>query len=67
MATFVDVKDGEKFFVHGGFELQKVNESTDYNCVMVEDPSIGIRLDSTEEVFNSIKDLPNDLSVLLSV
>lgn len=67
MTTFADINDGEKFFIHGGFELQKVNESTNYNCVMVEDPSIGIKLNNTEEVFNSLKDLPNYKSVLKSL
>lgn len=67
MRTFGSIKEGEKFFVHGGFELQRVSESVEYNCVLVDDPSIGIRMEDNAEVFISLTDLPNDKVELLSI
>ena len=66
MKLFSEVKDGEVFVVQGGFVLQKVNESTEYNCVDVEDATIGIKLGDnvetyTEEEFNSFPKQPAEV------
>lgn len=57
MKPFKDVADGEVYFVRGGFELQRVNESNDYNSVLVEDLSIGVKQPDDEPTYGSIEEL----------
>lgn len=57
MKPFKYVVDGEVFFVRGGFELQRVNESNDYNSVMVEDTSISVKQPYDEPTYSSIEEL----------
>nr|DAE75222.1 MAG TPA: hypothetical protein [Caudoviricetes sp.] len=57
MKLFKDVADGEVYFVRGGFELIRVNESNDYNSVLVEDSSIGVKQPDDEPTFSSIAEL----------
>lgn len=57
MKPFKDVADGEVFFVRGGFELIRVNESSDYNSVLVEDSSIGVNQPDEEPTFSSMDEL----------
>lgn len=57
MKPFKDVADGEVYFVRGGFELISVNESNEYNSVLVEDTSIGVNQPDEEPTFSSIAEL----------
>lgn len=57
MKPFKDVADGEVYFVRGGFELIRINESNEYNSVLVEDTSIGVNQPDEEPTFGSIAEL----------
>lgn len=36
MRAFKDLSSGDRFFVCGGFELQKVQSTPDYNAVLLD-------------------------------
>ncbi|CAK1257542.1 unknown function [Klebsiella phage vB_Kpl_K72PH164C2] len=68
MVVFKDLVDGSKFFVRGGFELQKVYEADHYNAVLLEAPSISVNLPRDEPTFNSLDEVraayPEDCQIV---
>ena len=44
MKLFKDVEDGEIFVVQGGFELQRISESSEHNAVFTDSTDIGVKV-----------------------
>lgn len=68
MVMFKDLVDGSKFFVRGGFELQKVSGAGRHNSVLIEAPSVSVTLPGDEPTFNSLDEVrvayPEDCQIV---
>ena len=61
MKPFKDLLDGTRFFVCGGFNLQKVQETPDYNALLLNDDGssseIWVTLPEDEPTYDSVGEL----------